>query len=418
MLNSLLIKKDFPLFSQPPHSDLVYLDNAATTHKPQIVISAISDYYLQHNANAGRSVHSLASKSAEIFEQSRKTIASFFGAKDQELILTRNTTEAINGVALGWARHQLETDDVILSTSLEHHSNLVVWQQVCAEKNAKLKLVNLTSDGQINQVDLQQQLKQHTPKLLAITHLSNVTGSYQDLQALVKIVKKVSPKTKILIDGAQSAGRIKINFDQLEIDFFAFSGHKMYGPMGVGGLLVKEKILMENEMRPWLFGGGMIDQVNSQSSTFQLDPRQRFVAGTADVASAVGLAVACDYLTAIGMDEVLKHEQDLAQYTLEKLNAVEDLKICGLTKANESNEHQIGRLGPVSFAHHKYQAHDVAQILDHHHIAVRSGHHCCMPLHSHCRWPATVRISFGVYSCHEDIDKLVEVVTHLDRYLS
>ncbi|KUK79416.1 MAG: cysteine desulfurase SufS subfamily [Microgenomates bacterium 39_7] len=417
MLNSSFIKKEFPLFSQPQYQDLVYLDSSATTQKPQKVISAINDFYFHNNANPGRSVHTLAQESTKILTESRQTIASFFGAKDQELILTRNTTEAINGVALGWARHQVNADDVILSSLLEHHSNFVVWQQVCAEKNAKLELATLTADGQINISDLEQKLKQHSPKLLALTHLSNVTGGYLDLHYLVKMVKKTSPTTRILIDGAQSAGRIKIDFDQLGIDFYAFSGHKMYGPMGIGGLLVKEQILREGEMKPWLFGGGMIDEVHPQFSTFHADSQQRFTAGTVDVASTVGLATACTYLLEMEMNEVLEHEQQLARFALEKLGSVNDLEVCGPSLVEQLGEYQLKRFGPVSFFHHKYQAHDIAQVLNHHHIAVRSGHHCCMPLHSHYHWPATVRVSFGVYSDQKDIEKLIDVVTHLNRYL-
>ncbi len=415
MLDQKAIKQDFPLFSQSQHQDLVYLDSAATTQKPQPVIDAINDYYLFSNANAGRSVHSLAQKSDQLLKESRHKITSFFGAKEPELILTRNTTEAINGVAWGWAQNQISDQDVILTSLLEHHSNLVPWQQVCIRKNAVLKFVNLSSDGQIDLLDLEQKLKEHSPKLLALTHLSNVLGCVLDLDQVVSLVKKQSPQTRILIDAAQSAGKMTLNFNELDIDFLAFSGHKMYGPMGIGGLLVKEELIKNEEMKPWIFGGGMIKEVQPQTSVFHPDSDLRFAAGTVDVASAVGLAAACDYLLKVGMDEVLKHELELTKFAIEKLKKIKEIEICGPLFRDDVQNY---RLGPVSFIHNHFLAHDIAQVLDHHRIAVRSGHHCCMPLHHHFNWQATVRLSFGLYSSLQDVEKLIEIVGKLDRYLS
>lgn len=419
MLGQKAIKQDFPLFSQPQHQDLIYLDSAATTQKPKSVIDAIHDYYLFSNANAGRSVHSLAQKSNQLLKESRCIIASFFGAKEQELILTRNTTEAINGAAWGWAQDQIMSQDVVLTSLLEHHSNLVPWQQVCKRKKAVLKFVDLSSNGQIDLDDLEQKLKEHSPKLLALTHLSNVLGCCLDLPQVVSLVKEHSPQTRILIDAAQSAGKMALNFDQLGIDFLAFSGHKMYGPMGIGGLLVKEELMQKNEMKPWLYGGGMIEKVQLQNAAFHPDSNQRFTAGTADAASALGLAAACNYLLEIGLEEVLNHELKLVEQTFEKLQQLEEVEIYGPPFDAEARSFsKKRRLGPVSFAHSRYLAHDIAQVLDHHQIAVRSGHHCCMPLHHHFNWQATVRLSFGLYTSLQDIEKLAEVVGQLDRYLS
>jgi len=413
MLDSTQIKRDFPIFKHPKNSNLIYLDNAATTQKPSQVILAISDYYTQKNANVGRGVYDLSHQSTLAWEEARQTIASFFGTTSNQLILTRNATEAINGVVFGWAEQNLSTGDVILASLFEHHSNLVPWQQLCSKKGVELEMVGVTEEGLLDWDHLNHQLKKYQPKLLVITQLSNVLGTYIDLDRVSEAIKKLSPATVLLVDAAQSAGKIPINFNQQKIDFLAFSGHKMYGPMGMGGLLVSKKILDLLEFNPWLFGGGMVDEVGWNSASFQEEPAQRFVAGTPDVASAVGLAVACEYLQKIGLDKILEHDQKLVNFTIKKLLDIEGVDVWGPT----DHQQQLTRVGSVSFTHQKHQAHDVAQVLNHHGIAVRSGWHCCEPLHKILKIPQTVRISFGIYNSIDEIDQVINILANLDKYL-
>lgn len=414
MLDVKTIKQDFPILRKKIHGkSLVYLDNAATSHKPQQVIEAISNYYSNHNANVHRGVHTLSDESTTVFAESRDTIASFFGAQTAELILVRNTTEAINGVAYGWVDHHLEKDDVILATGMEHHSNIVVWQQACKRTGAKLEFVGLDDQGKLNLEDLRNKLKKLPVKLLALAHVSNTMGTVNPLREIVSIVGKASKnkknKIRILVDGAQFAPHMKIEFHQLGVDFYTFSGHKMLGPMGVGCLLVRQKLLESEEMSPWLFGGGMIDTVTKAKTEFHQDLSERFVAGTPDVASAVGLATACEYLTKIGMDKVEQHDLNLVKYALKRLASVREVKLVGPLE---------NRLGSVAFIYKNVHAHDVAQVLDSQGIAVRSGHHCTMPLHQHFGWQATVRASFQIYNTKEDIDQLIKGLEKVKKVFS
>ena len=422
------IKLDFPILQRQVNGQpLVYLDNAATSQKPQVVINAISNYYQQHNANVHRGVHTLSDEATHEFEASRATIAQFFGAQTEELILTRNATEAINGVAYGWGLDNLKSGDVILTTMMEHHANIVPWQQLCGRVGAKLEFVQVTNEGKLDLDDLETKVKQAGDKLKLITlvHISNTLGSVNPIEQVVKLVKHQIPSTKssqgspsgqakfnsqkikyhgplILVDGAQSAPHLQVNFDKLGIDFYAFSGHKMLGPMGIGGLLVRKELLVSEVMQPWLFGGGMINEVHTNETKFNEDLSERFIAGTPDVASAVGLAAACKYLKNLGMDAVEQHDRELVNYALKALKELEasgELKVVGPVE---------DRVGSVAFIHKFVHAHDVAQILDSIGVAVRSGHHCCMPLHESCGWAATVRASFQIYNEKTDVDRLVE----------
>lgn len=392
-------KSDFPILN----TSLVYLDNAATSQKPRQIVEAITNYYQTSNANVHRGVHRLSDASTLELETARATISTFFGADPSQLILTRNTTEAINAVAYGWADHHLVAGDVILTSMLEHHSNLVVWQQVCKRLGCKLELVAVAEDGQLDLADLQSKLEQHPVKLISLVHVSNALGTVLPVEEIVQIVHKLYPtqeRPRIVLDGAQAAPHMPVNFVKLGVDFFAFSGHKMLGPMGIGGLLVKKGILESGELQPWLFGGGMIAEVYPQHTTFHPDIVERFTAGTPDVAGAVGLAAACNYLTDIGMQQVLEHDQELVAYALEKLAEVPEVTIVGPREASQ-------RAGSVAFMYEGVHAHDVAQVLDSQNIAVRSGHHCTMPLHLSNNWTATVRASFQVYNTKADIDALV-----------
>ncbi len=395
-----VLRADFPIFTQSEYGkSLVYLDNAATSHKPQQVIDVLVEYYQTKNANVHRGVHHLSDESTLAWERARHTISDFFGAADDELIMVRNTTEAINGIAYGWADHNLKSGDVILVSLLEHHSNLVVWQKVAERTGATLDYIELEEDGSIAVEQVQRSLDKHGKlvKLISLAHVSNALGSVVPIADIAKLARSSSPQVRISVDGAQAAPHIPVNFKALGIDFYAFSGHKMLGPMGSGGLLVRKELLQSGEMQPWFFGGGMIGEVSRTGATFHDDPVERFTAGTPDVASAVGLAAACTYMNQFGMQTLQEHDADLVSYSLEKLSEIPAVTIVG-PKTN--------RVGSVTFLYSGIHSHDVAQILDSQNIAVRSGHHCTMPLHVEHNWVATTRASFQLYNSRSDIDAL------------
>ena len=427
MLNFSRLKADFPLLANKiGDQSLVYLDSAATSQKPQVVIDAISHYYQTANANIHRGVHHLSDDSTRIWHQSRQQIAQFLGARESELIVTRNTTEAINGVAYGWADHHLQPNDVVLISVMEHHSNVVAWQQACHRHQARLAHFKLTPEGRLDLDDFTQKLTNLPVKLIAITHVSNTLGTLNPIDQIREIVNKSSQKRltkathptshhftssmarpKLLLDAAQSVPHLPINFEQLGVDFLVFSGHKMLGPMGVGGLIVAQELLDSQEFQPWLFGGGMISEVSQLTTVFHPDPSDRFVAGTPDVASVVGLAAAFNYLQSIGMSRVADHDQELVNLTISQLTRLPEVKVIGPTQPL-TNATKLDRVGSVSFVYRGVHAHDVAQILDSQGIAVRSGHHCTMPLHQYFGWTATVRASFQVYNDESDIAALVK----------
>jgi cysteine desulfurase / selenocysteine lyase len=413
MLDPNSIRADFPILSRLINGkQLVYLDNAATSQKPRQVIDAIVGYYSNHNANVHRGVHTLSDESTELLTKSRQTIADFFGAENDELILVRNTTEAINGVAYGWADQHLKTGDVVLTTLMEHHSDLVVWQETCRRTGAKLEVIPVDSNGRLLLESLKEKLKTLPVKLVALTHVSNTLGTINPIEKIVQLIKSNNRQIKILVDGAQAAPHIKVDFHVLDVDFYIFSGHKMLGPMGIGGLLVKKELLSTGEMRPWLFGGGMIHSVAIEHTTYHDELSELFTAGTPDVASAVGLAAACNYLSQIGMSNVEAHDRSLVAYALEKLSHIKELTIIGPTVGESS---ALDRLGSVAFVYENVHAHDVAQVLDSEGIAVRSGHHCTMPLHVANKWQATTRASFQVYTTEAEIDTLVTALEKVKK---
>lgn len=415
MYDPVRVKADFPIFQQPANTNLVYLDNAATTQKPQVVIDAISNYYKNSNANVHRGVHRLSDESTKCWVDVRHTIADFFGAKPSELIIARNTTEAINGVAYGWGDRHLKAGEAIMVSQMEHHANLVPWQELCRRTGAELKIIPVLADGRLDSHWYEQNLT--NVKLVALQHVSNALGTIHPVNWFIDLAQTMG--ARVLIDAAQSAPHLPINFAKMHADFLAFSGHKMLGPMGIGGLLVREELLNTNEMRPWLFGGGMIAQVAETSAEYHPDPAERFTAGTPDVASAVGLATACNYLKNLSMSAVLEHDQSLVIYALEKLSENKSIELLGVTKPafvdttptyelkGKFSQLQIDRVGSVSFLYQGVHPHDVAQVLDSEGVAVRSGHHCCMPLHTKFGWPGSVRASFSVYSTKSDVDRLL-----------
>jgi len=393
-------RADFPILSRQVHGKpLVYLDNAATSQKPRSVIQAISNYYENHNANVHRGVHQLGDESTTLFHTSRQIIADFFGAKVDELVVVRNTTEAANQIAQTWGSKNITDQDTILLTELEHHSNLVPWQELARRQGAQLVYLKVTSEGLLDLVDFKQQC-QHLKsiKLLAFSHVSNALGTLNPVVDLVMELKKYHPAARVFVDGAQAAPHLSINFSQLDIDFYAVSAHKMVGPMGIGGLLVKKEVL--EALSPWLVGGGMIDQVTLQTTTFADDLQERFTAGTPDVASLVGWAAACQYLSSIGMNVLFKYDQLLVAQTLERLTKIAELEVVGPLESHH-------RVGSVSFIYRGVHAHDVGQVLDSEGVAVRSGHHCTMPLHAKFDWQATVRASFQLYTTFDELEALV-----------
>mgnify|MGYP006267527401 CR=1 FL=1 len=424
------IKADFPILSQTVQGKrLVYLDNAATSQKPRAVIEAITHYYETSNANVHRGVHSLSDASTHAWEESRAQIAQFFCADPAELILVRNSTEALNGIAYGWADHNLTAGDIIITSVMEHHADIVPWQQVVERTGAQLAFVGVDAAGRLQTTELYNLLEKHGEKvkLIALTYISNALGTQIPLTEIVTKLHALYPaattRPRIAIDGAQAAPHIPLDFHKLDIDFFAFSGHKMLGPMGVGGLIVRKKLLETNEMQPWLFGGGMIAEVHTAGTKFNEDIAERFTPGTPDVASAVGLAAACRYLQNLGMQNVLEHDQQLVQYTIAQLSQIPQVKVIGPISpisaqvARQQQEDESGetpqqlpvsdRVGSVSFIYDGVHAHDVAQVLDSEGVAVRSGHHCTMPLHETFGWQASVRVSFQVYNTTEDVDQLI-----------
>lgn len=398
MLHPDELKYQFPIFKRQINGQpLIYLDSAATAQKPQVVIDAIVNYYSNHNANVHRGIHTLGDESTRLYAQARDTIARFLGAKARELIFVRNTTEAINLVRFAWARAHVRADDVIMVSELEHHSSLVVWQELAKEVKAKLVVVPVTKEGQIDleYLDRSAQSLRERIKLISLVHLSNVTGALLDIKELVKFVRTHTPDARILLDAAQSTPHVPINFSQLGVDALAFSGHKLYGPMGIGGLVVKEEWL--TSFSPYFVGGGMIDIVDWRHSTYAELP-DKFDAGTPNVAGAVGLAAAVDWLEGIGMEHVEAHSQALVQRALSDLGNLSNLGIIGPA------DH---RLGSIAFVYQGINGHDVAQILDSQGVAVRSGHHCTQPLHEKFGWGASVRASFGVYNSEADLEMLV-----------
>lgn len=404
-------REQFPIFAAPEQQDLIYFDSAATTQKPQVVLDAIARYYQTHNANIHRGVHRLGEWSTEDWEQSREVVAAFFGAESSELIVTRNATEAINGVAYGWGDHALKPGDKILTTLLEHHANLVPWQQVCRRTGAALLVAGVTEDGRLDEADWLEKLKTPGVKLVAMTYVSNVTGTVLDVAQLIELVRRHQPEARVLLDAAQAVPHFSVDFHALDADFLAFSGHKLYAPMGIGGLLVKEFLLKRNEMRPWLFGGGMIEGVWQDHATFHADPAERFTAGTPDVASMMGLAAAVHFLSDFGMEKIQQHEQRLVQYAYQKLSEIPEVMLIGPDPQKQQ------RTGSVAFVYQGAHAHDVAQVLESRNIAVRSGHHCAMPLHTAQHWQATTRVSFGIYNSVEEVDRLIEALTLVKRLL-
>ena len=392
------IASDFPILGRPTSRGhrLVYLDSAATSQKPRSVIDALSTYYEEYNANIHRGVYEIAARATDAFALARAKIATFINARDSEVVFTRNTTEAINLVAYAWGNANVKTGDAILVSELEHHSNLVPWQMLAERTGAELRFIPVDERGLLVLDDLDKLLD--GCKIVAIGHASNALGTIAPLDVIIP--RAHAAGALVLVDGAQGAPHFGLDVKTLDADFYAFSGHKMLGPTGIGVLYAKHVLL--DAMPPFLTGGDMIHRVGYRHSTFNTPP-WKFEAGTSNVADAIGLGVAVDYLSNIGMDVVRQHERDLTAYALARL---EEFEGRGLDVYGPRDADRIS--GVISFNLGDIHAHDLASILDTEGICIRAGHHCAMPLMDKMGWAATARASFYLYNTQADVDALMD----------
>jgi cysteine desulfurase/selenocysteine lyase len=388
-------RSDFPLLAANP--GLHYLDSAATSQKPRVVLDAMRDYYERDNANPHRGAYDLSARATERYHAARERIARFVGVADSDcLIFTRGTTEALNLVATAWGPANVGADDEIVVTGLEHHANFVPWQQLALARGARFVVCPLTSDHHVD-LDAMRRLVGPRTKLVAFSHVSNALGTMNDVRALADLAHGVGALA--VCDGAQAVPHLRVGFDALGVDFYAFSGHKMCGPMGIGGLIGRRAIL--EAMSPYQFGGDMIEFVRDDHSTWNVLPH-KFEAGTPNVGDAVGLAAACNYLDGIGMDAVLAHEQALVRLATERLADVEGLRVYGPPPSQRS--------GVVSFTVSDIHPHDLATVLDQEGVCIRAGHHCAQPLMRRLGVSATARASFYVYNDERDVEALVRAI--------
>jgi cysteine desulfurase/selenocysteine lyase len=393
-LNVEKIRADFPIFKNNP--DLIFLDNASTTQKPQQVIDTLTHYYENYNSNIHRGIYTIAEKATAAYEETRDKVAAFIGTEDrQSIVFTRGTTESINLVASSWGQN-LKPGDEVLITEMEHHSNIIPWQLICEKTGASLKYIPISEDGTLDLSNTGTYFTEKT-KIVCVIHQSNVFGTINPIAEIVKMAHDVG--ALVLVDGAQSVPHHKVNVSQLGCDFFAFSGHKMMGPTGVGVLYTKPALL--EEMNPFMGGGEMIREVSMEKSTWN-DIPWKFEAGTPNIAQVIGMGAAIDYINKIGMQCISDYEKELLSYANEKLQNIPGLSIYG--KAKEKG-------AVISFNIGKIHPHDVAHILDTSGIAIRAGHHCAQPIMKYLKVPATNRASFYLYNTFEEIDSLIEGLT-------
>ena len=390
-------RADFPLLVANP--GLHYLDSAATSQKPRLVLDAIRHYYEHDNANPHRGAYDLSARATERYHSARERIARFMGASDADcLIFTRGTTESLNLVATAWGHANISAGDEIVVTAMEHHANFVPWQQLALARGASFRVCPLTDDQRVDLDALRAMVGKRT-KVVAFNHVSNAIGTVNPVREIASIAHGVG--ALVVCDGAQGAPHLRVAFDALDVDFYAFSGHKMCGPMGIGGLIGRRAIL--ETMPPYQFGGDMIEFVRDDHSTWNVLPH-KFEAGTPNVADAIGLAAACDYLDGIGFDDVLAHERRLTALATDRLQQIDGVRVFGPPAAERS--------GVVSFTVSDVHPHDLATILDQRGVCIRAGHHCAQPLMRRMGVHATARASFYVYSDESDVDALVRAVEH------
>ncbi|WP_322552528.1 cysteine desulfurase [Priestia megaterium] len=398
------IRKQFPILDQEVNgSPLVYLDSAATSQKPLAVIEAIEKYYKEYNSNVHRGVHTLGTRATDGYEGAREKVRKFINAKStEEIIFTRGTTTALNTVAASYGRANLKPGDEIVITYMEHHSNIIPWQQVAKETGATLKYISLTEDHALSLEEVKSTITSNT-KIVSIMQVSNVLGTINPVKEIAEIAH--ANGAVMVVDGAQSTPHMKVDVQDLDCDFFAFSGHKMGGPTGIGALYGKKELL--EKMEPIEFGGEMIDFVNLYESTWKELP-WKFEGGTPIIAGAIGLGAAIDFLEEVGLDNIQAHEHKLAQYTLDRLSQVDGITIYGPKE----------RAGVVTFNIEDVHPHDVATVVDADGIAIRAGHHCAQPLMKYLNVSSTARASFYLYNTEEEVDKLVSSLIKTKEYFT
>ena len=399
------IRKDFPILTRMQDGKpLVYLDNAATSQKPQSVIDSISNYYLTYNANIHRGVYQLSEDSTLAYEEARMKVQKWINASEsREIIFTRGTTEAINLVAQSYGRFHIKEGDEIIISNMEHHANIVPWQVLCEEKNAKLRIVPITDSGELIMEEFLKLINDRT-KFVSVNQISNTLGTINPVKEIINISHKRN--IPVLIDGAQAAPHMRVDVQDLDCDFYAFSGHKMFGPTGIGVLYGKAEFL--ESMPPYQTGGDMIKSVTFEKTLFNEIPF-KFEAGTPNISGAIGLSAAIDYLDKLDFNETAEHENELLEYATEKLNKIDGLKIIGTAEL---------KAPVISFIIENIHPHDIGTILDSEGIAIRTGLHCTQPLMKRFNVPATARASFAFYNTKEEVDKLVEGIHKVKRVLS
>jgi len=398
----LRLRADFPVLSQEVYGKpLVYLDNAATTQKPQVVIDRIANYYAHENGTVRRGVYKLSEQSTRDFDETRRKVAQLINAASpSEIIFTRGTTEAINLVAATFGRKFIGEGDEIIISAIEHHANIVPWQQVCLEKGATLRVIPVNDAGELDMDAYEEMLNERT-KLVAIVHISNALGTINPIHSMIELAH--AQDVPVLVDGAQSTPHMSVDVQALDCDFFAFSGHKLYGPTGVGVLYGKMKHL--EAMPPYQCGGDMIHTVSFEKTTFAKPPA-KFEAGTPAIAEVIALGTTIDYLQAIGLDRIGAYEHELLQYATERMLEVPEVRLIGTAKE---------KAGILSFTLKGAHPHDIGTILDREGVAIRAGHHCAQPIMDRFGVPATARASFSFYNTREDIDALVSAVQVVTR---
>jgi cysteine desulfurase / selenocysteine lyase len=389
-----IIRSDFPIFREPVNGNpLIYLDNAATTQKPQAVLDALTHFYTRECANVHHGIHYLSERATESYETARKKVRRFINAPSiQEIVFVRGTTEGINLVAQTYGRMHVRHDDEILISAMEHHSNIVPWQTLCEEKGAHLRIVPINTNGDLILEQYEQMLSPRT-RLVAITHVSNSLGTINPIPSLIRLAH--DRNVPVLVDGAQAVPHMPVDVQELDCDFLVFSGHKMYAPTGIGILYGKERLL--EAMPPYQGGGNMIRSVTFEKTLFNKLPH-KFEAGTPNVAGGIGLGAAIDYLSSIGLANISAHEQDLISCCAESLQSINGLRIIGASEK---------RGCVISFALEGIHPHDIGTILDKEGIAIRTGHHCAQPVMEFFNVPATARVSFGLYNTREDVEALL-----------
>jgi cysteine desulfurase/selenocysteine lyase len=417
------IRAEFPIFKRKVNgNNLVYFDSGATSQKPEAVIEAMNRYYRETNANIHRGVYEMSAESTRLVDEARADVAGFIGGRSEEVIFTRNTSESINLVAYAWGEENISKGDAVVITKLEHHSNMIPWQELCRRKEAELRVVEIDSQGRLVEscekkifeenglkvvIGGWKELLDSKVKMVAFTGQSNVLGTIIPVEETVKTVRKLSPSSVILVDGAQMVPHMSVDVVKQGIDFLAFSGHKMCGPTGVGVLWGRKEIL--NKMKPFLFGGDMVGEVKLTGATWASLP-SKFEAGTPDIAGIVGMGTAVNYLKRIGMDEIQKHEKSLLEYALEKMEGLENEGVVSLYGPKDEM-----RGGAVAFNVIGVHSHDTAQILDNYGVAVRSGQHCAAPLVESFGVTSMVRATFYLYNTKEEIDYMIRKILEVPK---